>query len=123
MKTSIYINSDNEHRLKSYKGNKTTSAIVNEALEIYFNSLNLDNSEQRKKKDYKLVVIRVHETFANLLQMMKENFNSKAVSEFIMYSVANAIKMQSGRRYKPDRLYMGIEQVEKVITQAWNNCN
>ena len=123
MKTSVYINMANEELLKNYKGSKTTSAIINEALELYFNSVSFDNAEQRKKKRYKLVVFRVHEVFAKLLQKMKENFDNKAVSEFVMGTVTNVIKTQTGRKYKPDRLYTGVGSIEKAIEQAWNICN
>ena len=63
MKTSVYINQGNEKKLRELvKANPklTTSGIINEALDDYLNRYSFDTSELRCKKEYRVVIFRLH---------------------------------------------------------------
>ena len=118
MKTSVYINKDNEQTLKDLiKANPklTTSKIINEALADYMNKYNFDTAELRCKPSYRLVVFRLHKEVVRLLVQLKKNFNAKAVNELIMYLVIGEFNKQTGRKKFPDRLYIGLDYINKQI--------
>lgn len=118
MKTSIYINKDNEHALKDLlKANPklTTSKIINEALTDYLNKYNFDTAELRCKPNYRLVVFRLHKEVIRLLVQLKKNFTAKAVNELIMHLVINEFNRQSGRKKFPDCIYVGLDYINKQI--------
>lgn len=119
MKTSIYINKDNEKALKELmKGNSklTTSGVINEALEDYFNKYNFDTAELRSKKDYRVVRLRLHKVVVRLLVALKKNFSAKVVNEFIMVLLLREFRGQTGRMKFPDRMYVGLD-----IINIWLN--
>lgn len=118
MKTSIYINKDNEQALKELTANNpklTTSKIINEALTDYLNKYNFDTAELRCKPNYRLVVFRLHKEVIRLLVQLKKNFNAKAVNELLMFLISQEFTKQSGRKRFPDRLYIGLEYINKQI--------
>lgn len=120
MKTSVYINKENEERLKELlKVNPkvSTSGIINEALEDYFNHYNFDTSELRCKKDYRVVILRLHKEVVRLLVQLKRNFSAKVVNELIMVLIVREFGNQSGRKKFPDRLYMPLKYINKLICQ------
>ena len=111
MKTSVYINKENEERLKELlKVNPkvSTSGIINEALEDYFNHYNFDTSE---------FILRLHKEVVRLLVQLKRNFSAKVVNELIMVLIVREFGNQSGRKKFPDRLYMPLKYINKLICQ------
>lgn len=120
MKTSVYINQDNEKKLRELvKANPklTTSGIINEALDDYLNRYSFDTSELRCKKEYRVVVFRLHKEVVRLLVQLKKNFSAKAVNELLMTLILREFDKQSGRTKFPDRLYMPLKYINKLICQ------
>lgn len=118
MKTSIYINKENEERLKALlQGDKGLSAsgVINDALELYFDAVKFDDANMRKRRNYGLVVFRVHKVVIRLLTALKRNFSIMAVNELVMFLILKEFQAQSGRKHFPDRIYTGIEYINKLI--------
>lgn len=119
MKTSVYINEDNKEALKELLRNNnklTTSGIINNALEDYFNKYNFDTAELRSKRDYRVVRLRLHKVVVRLLVALKKNFSAKVVNELIMVLLIRELKEQTGRMKFPDRMYVGLD-----IINIWLN--
>lgn len=114
MKTSIYINSANAEKLKSVK-NKTTSSIINEALEMYFKSYNFDTSTLKCKDNYGLAVFRINKEVIRLLKGLSDNFDKKATNEFLMYLILKELENQTNRKQFPDRIYVGLDWINDKI--------
>ena len=126
MKTSVYINQDNEKKLRELvKANPklTTSGIINEALDDYLNRYSFDTSELRCKKEYRVVVFRLHKEVVRLLVQLKKNFSAKAVNELLMTLILREFDNQSGRTKFPDRLYVGLEYINKLIDRLSKKAN
>lgn len=118
MKTSIYINKENEERLKALlQGDKglSTSGVINQALDAYFNAVKFDDADMRKRRNYGLVLFRVHKVIIRLLIALKRNFSIMAVNELVMFLILKEFQAQSGRKHFPDRVYIGIEYINKLI--------
>ncbi len=121
MKTSIYINKENEERLKALlQGDKglNTSKIINQALNDYFNTETFDSAELRKLRTWGLVKVRVPLIIIRLLKRLKDNFDVKAVCEFVAFVILENVKGQSGRRKYPDRIYNGWEYLKRLIERV-----
>ena len=95
----------------------TTSGIINEALDDYLNRYSFDTSELRCKKEYRVVVFRLHKEVVRLLVQLKKNFSAKAVNELLMTLILREFDNQSGRTKFPDRLYMPLKYINKLICQ------
>ena len=118
MKTSIYINKENEDRLKALlHGDEglSTSGIINNALELYFNAVKFDDANMRKRRNYGLVLFRVHKVIIRLLTALRRNFSIMAVNELVMLLIIKEFLEQSGRKRFPDRLYTGIEYLNNKL--------
>lgn len=123
MKTSVYINKENEERLKALlQGDKglNTSKIINQALDAYFSGYNFDTSLLRSKKEYVPVTFRFHKVVVRLLFGLKKNFNNKVVNELTMSLILREFQGQSGRKKFPDRMHLGLEYINKLI-KTMNN--
>ena len=114
MKKTVYINSANAEKLKEVK-NKTTSSIINEALEMYFNGYSFDTSTLRCKNSYGLAVFRIHKEVIRFLKGLAENFDNKAANEFLMYLIVKELENQTNRKHFPDRVYVGLDWINKEI--------
>ena len=114
MKKTVYINSANAEKLKEVK-NKTTSSIINEALEMYFNGYSFDTSTLRCKNSYGLAVFRIHKEVIRLLKGLSDNFDNKATNEFLMYLIVKELENQTNRKHFPDRVYVGLDWINKEI--------
>lgn len=126
MKTSVYINQGNEKKLRELvKANPklTTSGIINEALDDYLNRYSFDTSELRCKKEYRVVVFRLRKEVVRLLVQLKKNFSAKAVNELLMTLILREFDNQSGRTKFPDRLYVGLEYINKLIDRLSKKAN
>lgn len=116
MKTSIYINKENEKGLANT--GMSRSSVINDALEMYFNAISFDCAELRKKKKYRLVVFRLPESVGILLEQLKKNYNFKAVNEFIMGLILRGLKIQTGRKKFPDRLYINLKTLNGWLSDV-----
>lgn len=121
MKTSIYINKENEARLRSLQQKDeglSVSSIINEALNDYFSVEMFDCAELRKLRTWGLVKVRVPLIIIRLLKRLKDNFDVKAVCEFVAFVILENVKGQSGRRKYPDRIYNGWEYLKRLIERV-----
>ena len=126
MKTSVYINKENEERLKALlQGDEGLSAsgVINNALEDYFRKYSFDTSLLRCKKEYVPVVLRLHKVVVRLLLGLKKNFNTKAVNELVMLLLLREFQNQSGRKAFPDRAYVGLDYINKLIKTLKNKAD
>lgn len=118
MKTSVYINKENEERLKAllqWDKGLSASGVINQALDAYFNAVKFDDADMRKRRNYGLVLFRVHKVIIRLLIALKRNFSIMAVNELVMFLILKEFQAQSGRKHFPDRVYIGIEYINKLI--------
>ena len=123
MKKSVFIRKEME-LLAQQKGVALNSDTINKALELYLSTTVFDCSELRKKKEYRLLTIRVHRIVITLLQELKANFKKdKVVSEFVMGVVIRELQSQSGRRFFPDRLYINLTLFNKWVVKLTNALN
>ena len=126
MKTSIYINKENEERLKALlQGDKglSTSSIINEALDAYFNTETFDCAELRKLRTWGLIKVRVPLIVIRLLKRLRDNFDVKAVCEFVAFLILSEINQQKGRRKYPDRIYSGWEYLKRLVERVTARTN
>ena len=115
MKKSVFIRKEVE-LLAHEKGKELNSETINEALELYLSTTVFDCSEMRKKREYKLLTVRVHRIVIALLQQLKGNFkSSKVVCEFVMGVIIREVQSQTTRRFFPDRLYINLKIINNWI--------
>lgn len=117
MKKSVQIHKDVEEllhqHLKAHR-NENFNMVVNDALEMYLTAVRFDDAAMRKRSNYKLVVIRLHAAVVKLLEMLKNNFDVKAVCEAVSFFLMQEFSRQSGRLKWPDRAYCGAEYINKL---------
>lgn len=117
MKKSVQIHKNVEEmlmqHLKTHK-NENFNSIVNDALLMYLSAVRFDDAAMRKRNNYKLVVIRLHAAVVRLLEMLKRNFDIKAVCEGVSFFLLQEFSRQSGRLKWPDRAYCGAEYINKL---------
>lgn len=123
MKKSVFIRKEME-LLAQQKGVALNSDTINKALELYLSTTVFDCSELRKKKEYRLLTIRVHRIVITLLQELKANFKKdKVACEFVMGVIVKEFQMQSGRNQFPDRLYINLTIFNKWVVKLTNALN
>lgn len=116
MKTSIYINNENEQALKqACSRGKSASSVINKALELYFNAEKFESSKVSNIKGFRPCVIWMHEGVIRLLKGLMSNFDVKTVSEFVMFLVVRELDGQTNRKVFPDRLYIGYQYILRKI--------
>lgn len=117
MKKSVQIHKDVEEmliqHLKTHR-NENFNSIVNDALLMYLTAVRFDDAAMRKRGNYKLVVIRLHAAVVKLLEMLKNNFDVKAVCEGVTFFPMQEFSRQSGRLKWPDRAYCGAEYINEL---------
>ena len=117
MKKSVQVHKDVEEllmqHLKTHK-NENFNSVVNDALSMYLTAVRFDDAAMRKRENYKLVVIRLHAAVVRLLEMLKRNFDVKAVCEGVTFFLMQEYSRQSGRLKWPDRAYCGAEYINKL---------
>lgn len=117
MKKSVQIHKDVEEmlmqHLKAHK-NENFNSVVNDALSMYLTAVRFDDAAMRKRSNYKLVVIRLHAAVVRLLEMLKNNFDVKAVCEAVSFFLMQEFSRQSGRLKWPDRAYCGAEYINEL---------
>lgn len=117
MKKSVQIHKDVEEmlmlHLKTHK-NENFNQVVNDALLMYLTAARFDDAAMRKRGNYKLVVIRLHAAVVRLLEMLKNNFDVKAVCEAVSFFLMQEFCRQTGRSKWPDRAYCGAEYLNKL---------
>ena len=118
MKTSIYINSENEKRLKAMEGGATVSSVVNKALELYFTDSNTFDYEKLRNNGGELIKVCVPPVVAKVLRMLRDNFSVWAVCEFISILVLEEVDRQTGRKKYPDRFYKGADYLRRIIPRV-----
>lgn len=117
MKKSIQIHKDVEEMLMQHLNahkNDNFNSVVNDALLMYLTAVRFDDAAMRKRGNYKLVVIRLHAAVVRLLEMLKNNFDVKAVCEAVSFFLMQEFSRQSGRLKWPDRAYCGAEYINKL---------
>lgn len=118
MKRCLYINKENEKKLlEAVAEGVTASSVINDALEIYFNSTVYDMAEFRAKKSYKLMTVRVHEVVINCMEKLKKNCNLKAVIMFVQVCILRKVQEQSNSRRErvPDKYYMTVKDFSNMV--------
>lgn len=126
MKTSVYINKENEERLKALlQGDKglSTSGVINRALDDYFNIEAFDSAGLRKLRSWGLIKVRVPLIVVRLLNRLRDNFDVKAVCEFVAFVILDNINRQSGRKKYPDRIYSGWEYLKRLVERVTARTN
>lgn len=117
MKKSVQVHKDVEEllmqHLKAHR-NENFNSVVNDALSMYLTAVRFDDAAMRKRGNYKLVVLRVHAAVVRLLEMLKNNFDVKAVCEGVTFFLMQEFSRQSGRLKWPDRAYCGAEYINKL---------